>query len=111
MGQLCLHPEASVLVWAGNATPSPPLPHPPKHTQLVNLFRFAVLLHGLVQVLIWNQLARGHQELCAVMVAFNSVLQIVLYAPLSLFYLQVRAGCWAVLHASMTVLCLVCLSA
>jgi ACR3 family arsenite efflux pump ArsB len=41
-------------------------------------------------VLIWNELARGDPELCAVMVAFNSVLQIVLYAPLSLFYLQVR---------------------
>jgi ACR3 family arsenite transporter len=40
-------------------------------------------------VLIWNELARGDPELCAVMVAFNSVLQIVLYAPLSLFYLQV----------------------
>jgi hypothetical protein len=42
-------------------------------------------------VLIWNELARGDAELCAVMVAFNSVLQIVLYAPLSLLYLQVCA--------------------
>jgi hypothetical protein len=41
-------------------------------------------------VLIWNELAAGDAELCAVMVAFNSVLQIVLYAPLSLLYLQVR---------------------
>jgi ACR3 family arsenite transporter len=46
-------------------------------------------------VLIWNELARGSSELCAVMVAFNSVLQILLYAPLSLFYLQVcLAGWW-----------------
>jgi ACR3 family arsenite efflux pump ArsB len=50
-------------------------------------------------VLIWNELARGDPELCAVMVAFNSVLQILLYAPLSLFYLQVRLTafwleCW-----------------
>jgi ACR3 family arsenite transporter len=41
-------------------------------------------------VLIWNELAAGDAELCAVMVAFNSVLQIVLYAPLSLLYLHVR---------------------
>lgn len=43
-------------------------------------------------VLIWNELARGNPELCAIMVAFNSVLQIILYAPLSLFYLQVVSG-------------------
>lgn len=41
-------------------------------------------------MLIWNDLAGGDAELCAVMVALNSVLQIVLYAPLSLLYLQVR---------------------
>lgn len=59
-------------------------------------------------VLIWNELAGGDSELCAVMVAFNSVLQIVLYAPLSLLYLQVRRcpaplrciTAWLLLHAS-----------
>jgi ACR3 family arsenite transporter len=51
-------------------------------------------------VLIWNELARGSTELCAVMVAFNSVLQIVLYAPLSLFYLQVCSlACFSLLIA------------
>lgn len=40
-------------------------------------------------VLIWNQLAGGNPEHCAVMVAINSVMQIVLFAPLSMFYLRV----------------------
>jgi len=63
-------------------------------------------------VLIWNELARGDPELCAVMVAFNSVLQIVLYAPLSIFYLNVRGSlCMYVLPlircaVSLLVLCL-----
>ncbi|GBF99582.1 arsenite transporter [Raphidocelis subcapitata] len=56
-------------------------------------FRSGVILVGLARciamVLIWNDLAGGDAELCAVMVALNSVLQIVLYAPLSIFYLQV----------------------
>jgi ACR3 family arsenite transporter len=56
-------------------------------------FRAGVILVGLARciamVLLWNQLARGDAEMCAVMVAFNSVLQIVLYAPLSVFYLRV----------------------
>eukprot|EP00882_Tetradesmus_deserticola_P009676 GHRQ01010217.1.p1 GENE.GHRQ01010217.1~~GHRQ01010217.1.p1 ORF type:complete len:395 (+),score=129.49 GHRQ01010217.1:645-1829(+) len=59
-------------------------------------FRNGVIMVGLARciamVLIWNEMARGSPELCAVMVAFNSVLQIVLYAPLSLFYLQVVSG-------------------
>lgn len=35
----------------------------------------------------WNQLAHGSAEYCAVLVALNSVLQVLLYAPLALFYL------------------------
>ena len=42
------------------------------------------------QVLIWNQLARGNAEFCAVLVAVNSVLQVILYSPLAVFYLKVR---------------------
>ena len=48
------------------------------------------LARCIAMVLIWNQLAAGHAELCAVLVAFNSVLQIILYAPLTVFFLQVR---------------------
>ncbi|KAI8476375.1 MAG: sodium bile acid symporter family-domain-containing protein [Monoraphidium minutum] len=58
--------------------------------------RRGVIMVGLARciamVLIWNQLALGDAEMCAVMVAFNSVLQIALYAPLAIFYLQVVSG-------------------
>jgi arsenite transporter len=54
-------------------------------------YRSGVIMVGLARciamVLIWNDLSGGHPELCAVTVAVNSVLQIVLYAPLSMIYL------------------------
>jgi ACR3 family arsenite transporter len=50
------------------------------------------LARCIAMVLIWNDLAQGSRELCGVMVAFNSVLQIVLYTPLSIFYLEVGRG-------------------
>lgn len=54
-------------------------------------YRNGVIMVGLARciamVLIWNDLSGGHPELCAVTVAVNSVLQIVLYAPLSMIYL------------------------
>lgn len=37
-----------------------------------------------------NQLAKGNAEFCAILVAVNSVMQIILYAPLALFYLKVH---------------------
>ena len=40
-------------------------------------------------VLIWNELARGDAEYCAMLVAVNSALQILLYAPLALLFLVV----------------------
>lgn len=61
----------------------PDLPH----------YRNGVIMVGLARciamVLIWNQLARGDPEYCAILVAINSVLQIILYAPLALFFLVV----------------------
>lgn len=69
----------------------PDLPH----------YRAGVILVGLARciamVLLWNQLANGSPEYCAILVAVNSILQIVLYAPLALFYLEVRT-----LHCSLT---------
>lgn len=59
-------------------------------------YRDGVILVGcarcIAMVLIWNQLASGDTDFCAILVAFNSVLQIVLYAPVALFYLNVVSG-------------------
>ncbi len=43
-------------------------------------------------VLIWNMLAGGDNEDCAVLVALNSVFQIIMYSPLAFFYLTVVPG-------------------
>ncbi|THW70472.1 arsenical-resistance protein ACR3 [Aureobasidium pullulans] len=40
-------------------------------------------------VLIWTGLAGGDNEYCAILVAVNSILQIVLYAPLAIFFINV----------------------
>ncbi|KAG0559408.1 hypothetical protein KC19_10G102300 [Ceratodon purpureus] len=59
-------------------------------------YRTGVILVGIARciamVLIWNDLARGDAELCAVLVAVNSTLQIILYLPLALFYVKVLGG-------------------
>ena len=41
------------------------------------------------QVLIWTGLAGGDNEYCAILVAINSILQMVLYAPLALLFIKV----------------------
>lgn len=68
--------------------------------------RNGVILVGLARciamVLIWNDLAMGNRELCAVLVALNSILQVVLYTPFTLFYLNIvshtsiHVGFWPV---------------
>lgn len=40
-------------------------------------------------VLIWTGLAGGDSEYCAILVAINSLLQMVLFAPLALFFIEV----------------------
>lgn len=40
-------------------------------------------------VLVWTQLAGGDTEYCAILVAINSMLQIVLFAPLAVFFIGV----------------------
>ncbi|KIW36399.1 arsenical-resistance protein [Exophiala oligosperma] len=44
-------------------------------------------LRGLV--LIWTGLAGGDEEYCAILVAVNSILQMVLYAPLAILFVNV----------------------
>ena len=57
------------------------------------LYRNGVIMVGLARciamVLIWNELAQGDAEYCAILVSMNSVLQIILYAPLAIFFLVV----------------------
>jgi arsenite transporter len=38
---------------------------------------------------VWNDLAGGNGDYCAILVAFNSILQMVLYAPFAIFYINV----------------------
>lgn len=47
-----------------------------------------------LQVLIWTGLAGGDNQYCAILVAINSVLQMVLYAPLAILFISVigRSG-------------------
>lgn len=57
----------------------------------------------IAMVLIWTSLANGDNDYCAILVAFNSLLQIVLFAPVALLLTQVigpRHSAAAVVHIS-----------
>ena len=66
-------------------------------------YRTGLIIVGLApciaMVLIWNDLANGDRELAAVLVAIDAIIQIVAYALLGWFYLQVLPG-WLGLQTS-----------
>jgi len=59
-------------------------------------YRVGVIMVGLARciamVLIWNYLAGGDEEICAIMVALNALFQVVLYAPMAYFYLTLTSS-------------------
>lgn len=59
-------------------------------------YRAGVIMVGLARciamVMIWNQLARGDSQYCAILVVINSILQIILYSPYSLLFVNIIGG-------------------
>lgn len=59
-------------------------------------YRIGIIMVGLARciamVMIWNKIARGDADVCAILVILNSLLQIVLYAPYSLWFVNVISG-------------------
>ncbi|KAK3672635.1 arsenicals resistance [Recurvomyces mirabilis] len=58
--------------------------------------REGLILVGLARciamVLIWTGIAGGDNQYCAILVAINSILQMVLYAPLAIFFINIISG-------------------
>ncbi|KAL3478555.1 sodium bile acid symporter family-domain-containing protein [Aspergillus californicus] len=46
----------------------------------------------IAMVLVWTGLAGGDGDYCAILVALNSILQMVLFAPLAIFFIRVIGG-------------------
>jgi len=67
-------------------------------------FRTGLIIVGLARciamVLIWNDLAGGDRDAAAVLVALNSLFQIVAFAGLAYFYLRVLPGWLGLSHVS-----------
>ena len=66
--------------------------------------REGLILVGLARciamVLIWTGLAGGDNEYCAILVAINSVLQIVLFAPLAILFISIIGRSKDTIHVS-----------
>jgi ACR3 family arsenite transporter len=56
-------------------------------------YRTGVIMVGLARciamVMIWNAIAKGNVEYCAIIVVFNAILQIALYSPYAIWLINV----------------------
>lgn len=67
-------------------------------------YRTGVIMVGIARciamVMVWNQLAGGDANYCAVLVVLNSVLQIALYSPYAVWFVNIMGGAGADIHVS-----------
>ncbi|WPH04962.1 Hypothetical protein R9X50_00785900 [Acrodontium crateriforme] len=62
---------------------------------------FVGVARCIAMVLIWTDLAGGDGDYCACLVAVNSLLQIVLFAPLAVFYIRVISHDSTLVHENL----------
>ncbi|ODV82655.1 hypothetical protein CANARDRAFT_204823 [[Candida] arabinofermentans NRRL YB-2248] len=59
-------------------------------------YRVGVIMIGLARciamVLLWNDIALGDNELCAILVIINSLMQLVLFAPYKILFCDIMGG-------------------
>ncbi|KAJ3513440.1 hypothetical protein NLJ89_g2944 [Agrocybe chaxingu] len=59
-------------------------------------YRAGVIMVGLARciamVVIWNDLARGDSEYCAILVVINAVMQIILFSPYAVLFINIIGG-------------------
>jgi ACR3 family arsenite transporter len=67
-------------------------------------YRTGVVLVGLARciamVMVWNSIAQGDAEYCAILVTLNAILQVILYPPYALLFVNVIGGQDATIHIS-----------
>jgi ACR3 family arsenite transporter len=67
-------------------------------------YRTGVILVGLARciamVMVWNSIAQGDAEYCAILVIINAILQVILYPPYALLFVNIIGGQDATIHIS-----------
>lgn len=67
-------------------------------------YRTGVIMVGLARciamVMIWNSIAKGDVEYCAILVVVNAILQIILYSPYAIWFINVIGRQDAGIHVS-----------
>jgi ACR3 family arsenite transporter len=62
------------------------------HPQFITGLILVGIAPCIAMVLVWNELAAGNQEMCAVCVGVNSLLQIALFVPYAFLFLTILSG-------------------